>query len=90
MLAEMASLPAPFAYDEDLGEVLGRVASERERIVVTRHGRPVAAVIPVEDLELLEDLEDAHDAEAIEQALADDNGTRVTLNELKARLGIES
>lgn len=70
----MASLPAPDSYDEDLGEVVDRVGREGERIVVTRHGRPVAAVIPVEDLDLLEDLEDARDAADITHALAEDDG----------------
>lgn len=84
----MASLPAPDIYDEDLGQVVDRVAREGMRIVVTCHGRPVAAVIPIEDLEVLEDFEDSHDAAAIEHALGEDEGARITLDELRARLGM--
>ena len=44
-----------------------------ERVVLTRHGRRVAAVVPIEDLELLEQLEDAADLDAVREALADPN-----------------
>jgi prevent-host-death family protein len=37
-----------------LSEFLGRVAFTRERLVVTRHGKPVAALVPMEDLRWLE------------------------------------
>jgi prevent-host-death family protein len=36
------------------GELLGRAGFGNERILITRHGRPVAAVIGMRDLESLE------------------------------------
>jgi prevent-host-death family protein len=39
-------------------EVIGRAAFGRERIVVERRGKPIAAVVPIEDLQRLEELED--------------------------------
>jgi len=57
---------------ESSAEVLGRAQYGHERIIVTRHGKEVAAVVPVEDARLLERLEellDAHDAlAALEEA----------------------
>lgn len=37
--------------------VVDRAAYGNERIVVTRHGEPMAAIVPLADLELLEDVE---------------------------------
>jgi prevent-host-death family protein len=41
-----------------LAELANRVAYGRERIILTRHGRPVAAVVPLVDLRRLDDLDD--------------------------------
>ncbi|MEV5748921.1 type II toxin-antitoxin system Phd/YefM family antitoxin [Actinoallomurus sp. NPDC052308] len=38
----------------DLAELVNRVGYTGERIVLTRHGKPLAALVPVEDLEALE------------------------------------
>lgn len=35
-------------------DLLNRVGFGKERVVVTRHGKPLAALVPVEDLGLLE------------------------------------
>ena len=35
-------------------EILNRVAYGKERIVISRHGKPLAAVVPIEDLRPLE------------------------------------
>ena len=44
-----------------LSEVVNRVQYKRERIVLERQGKPVAALVSMEDLELLEELEDRLD-----------------------------
>ncbi len=36
-----------------LSDVLNRVKYRHERIVLTRHGKPVAAFVPEEDLQIL-------------------------------------
>jgi prevent-host-death family protein len=38
-----------------LSELIGRVASQHERITVTVHGRPSAVLLAVDDLEALEE-----------------------------------
>ncbi len=38
-----------------LSEVVDRVEREHERVVITKHGRPAAVVLSVDDLESLEE-----------------------------------
>jgi prevent-host-death family protein len=51
-------------------EILNRAAFGKERVVLTRRGRRLVAVVPVEDLELLEALEDRLDLDEARAALA--------------------
>ncbi|MBI3650718.1 MAG: type II toxin-antitoxin system Phd/YefM family antitoxin [Acidobacteria bacterium] len=46
-----------------LSQVISRAAFAKERIVLTRHGKAVAAVVPLEDLKLREELADHIDIE---------------------------
>ena len=57
-----------------------------ERIGVTRNGKLAAVVISVADLEALEAFEMAQDVSAYREAKATDDGTRVTIDELRADL----
>jgi prevent-host-death family protein len=52
-------------------EVINRAAFAKERTVLTRHGKKLGAVVPVEDLELLEELESRLDLTAARAALAE-------------------
>ena len=42
-----------------------------ERILFTRHGKRIAAIIPMEQVEFLERAEDEHDVRMAEEALAE-------------------
>ena len=42
---------------ENFAELIDRAALSAERIVITRHGEPMAALISLEDLELVEEIE---------------------------------
>jgi antitoxin YefM len=56
-----------------LSELIGRVHSQHERIVVTVHGRPTAMLLAVEDLEALEEtIAVLSDSEALRQLAASD------------------
>jgi PHD/YefM family antitoxin component YafN of YafNO toxin-antitoxin module len=55
--------------------------------VLTRHGKPVAVVISIDDLRELEAAEDEADLEAAREALADP--VRVAHREVLAEYGIE-
>ena len=59
---------AASAVRESLGDTLNRVAYRGERIILERHGKAVAALVPVEDLSRLEALEDRLDADAARKA----------------------
>jgi prevent-host-death family protein len=82
----MAKVPASEARKR-LGDILNAVEFKGERVILDRRGKAVAAVVPVEDLELLERLEDRLDLEAARAALQEP-GSRITLDELKAELGL--
>ena len=57
--------------------------------MLTRHGKRVAAVVPIADLDLLEQLEDAADLDDVRSALADPgNRESVAWVDLKAQLGL--
>jgi len=74
---------------EKLAEVLNRVAYAKDRVRITRRGREIAAVVPIEDLELIERLEDKIDLQEAEQALAEarDKGT-IPLERIREELGL--
>jgi len=72
----------------NFSDVVNRAGYGKERVVLTRHGRRVAAVIPIEDLELLERIEDRLDLEAARAALAEDAGETVAWEEVKRGLGL--
>ena len=67
---------------------VNRAAFGGERIVLTRHGKRIAAVVPIADLELLESLEDAVDLDEARAALDSSGSGRVTWTELKQQLDL--
>ncbi len=69
-----------------LADVVGRARYGRERIGVTRNGKLAAVVISVEDLEALEAFEMQQDLQAYREAKAADDGTRVSLEDVRADL----
>ncbi|MEO7868971.1 MAG: type II toxin-antitoxin system Phd/YefM family antitoxin [Candidatus Limnocylindria bacterium] len=73
----------------EFSELVNRAAYRHERVLLTRHGKPVAAIISKEDLEYLEALEDRDDLAAIEAALADpDNQEEIPWEQVKTELGL--
>ena len=53
---------------------------------MTKNGRLAAIVIGVDDLLALEELEDARDLAAFREAVRNDDGQRVSLDDLRAEL----
>jgi prevent-host-death family protein len=66
-------------------EALNRVAYQGERVVMHRRGKPVAALVPLEDLAILEALENERDLAGARKALREKGS--VPLEKLKAELG---
>lgn len=69
-----------------LSDVLGRAMYAGERIGVTRNGKLAAVLVSVADLEALEEFEMAQDVAAYREAIASDDGQRVSLAELRRDL----
>lgn len=69
-----------------LSDVLGRAMYAGERIGVTRNGKLAAVVISVADLEELEAFEMAQDVASYREAKAADDGSRVSLDDLRRDL----
>lgn len=69
-----------------LSEVLARASYRGERIGVTKNGKLTAFIVSVADVEALEAFEDAHDLAAYRAAKAEDDGERISLEDVKAEL----
>ncbi len=77
----------------NLGRLLGDVADRRDHVLVTRNGRPAAALVPVDEYEALEEtaeiLSDPDAIAALEAGLAElQRGETVTLEELRDELAV--
>jgi prevent-host-death family protein len=67
-------------------EMLNRVQYQGDRVIVERHGKPVAAIVSVDDLEILEALEDRIDLDAARKALKEPGSK--SLKDLRAAFGL--
>ncbi len=74
---------------EQFPEIVDRAAGDKERIVVTRFGQRLVAIVPIEDMDWLEELEDRSDLEEAAKARAEakERGT-ISLADVKAKLGL--
>jgi prevent-host-death family protein len=57
------------AARQNFSDLINRVAYGKDRVVLTRRSRPLAAVVPIEDVALLEKIEDREDLKAARAAL---------------------
>jgi prevent-host-death family protein len=70
-----------------LSTAVNQAAFGGERIIVERHGKPIAAVVPIEDLQLLEKLEDQIDVAAIRK-VRKERGKLVPWEKIKKDLNL--
>jgi prevent-host-death family protein len=80
------SLPASQARAR-LSELLNLVSTRGDRIILERHGKPVAALISIEDLEMFQYLEDQAEIALANEALAE-GGEPIPLEDVERRLGL--
>jgi len=74
---------------EKLSEIVGRCAYGGDRFVIKRHGKPLAAVVPIEDMFVAQLVEDQHDAAEYKRALeAGELDKTRPWSEIKAELGL--
>jgi prevent-host-death family protein len=75
-----------------VSEIIDLAANGKERFEITQHGKPLVAIVPIEDLRLLEELEDRIDILLVREAMeAYENGSEeaIPLEQVKAELGID-
>lgn len=69
-----------------LGDHVARTAYTGDRVVITRRGKPAAAIVSITDLARLEALEMAEDVADFDKAIAEDDGMGTGLTDLQAHL----
>jgi len=77
------------AARKNFSDLINRVAYGKDRVVLTRRNKPLAAVVPIEDIALIEEIEDREDLKAARAAMRDirRNGT-VPWTRIKKELGL--
>lgn len=72
---------------EEFTELINRVTHYKERIILTRRGKDIAAIVPLEDLMLIQDSQDKNDLQDAAEALKEArNAGTITLEELKLQI----
>ncbi|MFT3661957.1 MAG: type II toxin-antitoxin system prevent-host-death family antitoxin [Gordonia sp. (in: high G+C Gram-positive bacteria)] len=70
-----------------ISDEIARTFYRGERTIITKHGKPAAALISAADLEYFEHLEDAADVRAYDEAKAADDGSRFTMDDILTDIG---
>jgi len=73
---------------DHLSEVVDRARYTQERVILTKRGREVGAIISIDDLNLLEMLEDQLDIKEARQVLQEAPGKRISYDEVRKKLGL--
>jgi antitoxin YefM len=87
----MARMVPVREFRSRLSELLSDVADRRDHVLVTRNGKPAAALVPIDEYEALEEtaeiLSDRDALAAIEAGLAElSRDETVSLDELRAEI----
>ena len=84
----MVTVPVVTARLE-LAELLNKVAYRDERVVITRQGKPIAALVPLHTLSILDKLFSVLDEEKVRSVLErESDAGDLTEEELMRQLGI--
>jgi antitoxin YefM len=80
-------------FRSNLAQVLSDVADRRDHVVLTRNGRPAAALVPVDEYEALEEtaeiLSDRDTLLALQDGLGElARGETIEFDELRRELGL--
>jgi len=76
---------------ERFEDLLERAVKQKERVLLTRRGKPVAAVVPISDVEFLEAIEDVLEAEEYRRAREEfelSGEATIPWEKIKAGLGL--
>lgn len=73
---------------EQFNDLINRVVHSKEHIILTRRGKEIAAIIPIEDLALLQESQDKQDLNEATEALKEARSVgTLTLEQLKDEAG---
>lgn len=74
---------------EEFSELINRVSHNKERIILTRRGKEIAAIVPLEDFLYLQKSQNKNDFDDAVEALqeARSQGT-ITLEDFKAEISL--
>lgn len=75
---------------EKFTDLLNHVSHSKERVILVRRGKEVAALIPLEDLQFLEATQNKNDLHEAIDALKEAKNGSVPLEKLKEEIGIPS
>jgi prevent-host-death family protein len=74
---------------EQFTDLINRVTHNKEQVILTRRGKEIAAIIPLEDFKLLQDSQDKNDLrEAIDALKEARSEGSLTLEEIKEKIGV--
>ena len=73
---------------DHLSEVVDRARYTHERVVLTKRGKDVGAIVSIEDLKLLEMLEDQIDIDMARKALSEAGEERISYQSIREKLGL--
>jgi len=76
---------------ESFDDLVARATKDKERVILTRRGKRVAALVPIDDLDFLEAIEDRLDAEEYQRAKAElerSGQPAIPWDEVEAELGL--
>jgi len=71
----------------NFSDAVNRVAYGKERLIIKRRGKGVAAIVPMEDLEAIEAIEDKIDLAMAKKALRE-KGKPIPWQKVKKQLGL--
>jgi len=72
----------------DLSDILNRVVYSGERVVITRHGKDVAAIVSSKDLEALEKIEDMIDVTEAAKRLSEGRKNAIPYEAIRKEMGL--
>jgi prevent-host-death family protein len=73
---------------EQFTDLINRVTHNKERVILTRRGKEIAAIIPLEDFKILQDSQDKNDLrDAIDALKEARNSGAATLEQVKEKIG---
>jgi prevent-host-death family protein len=72
----------------DLSDILNKVVYSGERVVITRHGKDIAAIVSFKDLEALEKIEDMIDVTEAEKRLSEGRKDAIPYETIRKEMGL--